>query len=109
MQVQVNAGNGVHVQADVAGRIDAIVQDALSHHAQHVTRVEVHLSDENRAKGGADDMRCLMEARIEGLRPIAVTDRAASLPVAIEGAAGKLGKAVGHELGRLRDRRLARD
>ena len=102
MLVQVNAGNGIHVQEDVARRIEATVQDALTHHADSITRVEVHLSDENRHKGGGDDMRCMMEARIEGRKPIAVTSLAGSLPVAIDGAAEKLEKAVGRELGKAR-------
>ena len=32
----------------------------------HITRVEVHLGDENAGKRGSDDKRCMMEARLEG-------------------------------------------
>lgn len=103
MLVQVNAGNGVHVQGEVAERIEDNVKAALSRFAQDITRVEIHLSDENRDKGGDDDMRCLMEARINGRPPIAVTNFAGDLPRAIDGATDKLEKAVGHELERLRD------
>jgi ribosome-associated translation inhibitor RaiA len=103
MLVQVNAGNGVHVQEDVATRIEGNVKAALSRFAQDITRVEIHLSDENRDKGGDDDMRCLMEARVNGRPPIAVTNFAGDLPLAIDGATDKLEKAITHELGRLRD------
>jgi ribosome-associated translation inhibitor RaiA len=104
MLVQVNAGNGIRVQDDVARRIEDTVQDALTHHVDYITRVEVHLSDENRHKGGEDDMRCMMEARIEGRGSIAVNCHAGTLPAAIDGAAEKLEKAVGHELGKARAR-----
>ena len=57
MLVQVNAGNGIHVQEDVAARIEDNVKSALARFAQDITRIEIHLSDENRDKGGDDDMR----------------------------------------------------
>jgi ribosome-associated translation inhibitor RaiA len=104
MQIQVNAGNGVRVQQDVAARIQGDVEAALSQFADDIGRIEIHLSDENRGKGGSDDKRCLMEARIEGVGPVAVTHFADQLPLAIDGATTKLQKAVRHELSRLRDR-----
>jgi len=66
--------------------------------------VEVHLSDENSdRKGGNDDMRCVMEARLEGRQPIAVTDQAATLDQAVRGDANKLARLIESTLGRLRD------
>jgi hypothetical protein len=56
--------------------------------------VEVHLSDENSHKGGADDKRCLMEARLEGRPPTAVSHRAPSVQLAIDGAAAKLARVI---------------
>jgi ribosome-associated translation inhibitor RaiA len=104
MLVQVNAGSGVRVQADVASRIEDSVKSALEQYATEVRRVDVHLSDENSDKGGDDDKRCMMEALIGGHGRIAVTNFAGDLPLAIDGATEKLQKAIGHELGRLRDR-----
>jgi magnesium-transporting ATPase (P-type) len=74
---------------------------AEKHLAEHVTRVEVHLSDENGEKTGGRDKRCMMEARLEGHQPIAVTDEADSLDGAIVGAADKLKSSVDHTLSRL--------
>ncbi|HUG99148.1 MAG TPA: HPF/RaiA family ribosome-associated protein, partial [Gammaproteobacteria bacterium] len=48
------------------------------------------------------DMRCLMEARLEGLQPIAVTHRAATSSQAVEGAADKLTRLIESTFGRLR-------
>jgi hypothetical protein len=56
--------------------------------------VELHLSDENGKKSGVDDKRCLMEARLAGLAPIAVSHNAATLTQAIDGAAAKLKRAL---------------
>ena len=71
---------------------------------QMKTRVEIHVSDENAAKGGDDDKRCTMEARITGHQPVAVTHHAGTLREAITGAAHKLQRSLDHTLGRL-DRR----
>jgi ribosome-associated translation inhibitor RaiA len=69
--------------------------------AAQITRVEVHLSDENSDKGGDNDKRCLLEARLAGLRPVVVSHRAATLQQAIDGAAEKLERSIESTLGRL--------
>ena len=82
-------------------QIDSAVERTLGHLAEHITRVEVHLSDANGKKGGTTDKRCMMEARLEKHQPIAVTEDAESLGEAIEGAAHKLKRLIDHTLGRL--------
>lgn len=82
------------------------MQSALSRISEHITRVEVHLSDENSdKKAGHDAMRCMIEARIEGRQPIAVTHRAASLDLSINGAADKLTRLIETTVGRPREQR----
>jgi ribosome-associated translation inhibitor RaiA len=68
--------------------------------SDHITRVEVHLTDE---RGPS-----MMEARLEGRQPIAVTDEAATLDLAVDGAADKLAKLIEHTLGKLHDQRTHR-
>jgi hypothetical protein len=63
---------------------------ARDHPGDRLTRVEVHLSDVNAAKHGVDDKRCLLEARLAGLQPLAVSHEAESLRSAITGATRKL-------------------
>lgn len=103
MQIQVNTGTDVHGGEDLIRRVQAMVEGAVSHFADRITRIEVHLSDENSAKGGDKDKRCMLEARLAGLKPIAVTHQAENMQLAIDGASEKLEKAIGSELGRLRD------
>jgi ribosome-associated translation inhibitor RaiA len=67
--------------------------------------VEVHLSDENGAKSGQQDQRCMLEARLEGRQPVSVTDHAATLEQAVDGAAHKLARLLDSRLGRLHDHR----
>ncbi len=101
MKIQVNTDTHIDGHEAVAEDVRATVISALNHHARIVTRVEVHLSDQNGGKTGSNDKRCMMEARLEGHEPIAVTDDSDSLALAIAGAAGKLKRSIDHTLGGL--------
>jgi ribosome-associated translation inhibitor RaiA len=104
MKIQINTDNNIAGREELAEQAEATVESTLGHLAEHITRVEVHLSDENSDMGGAHDKRCMMEARLEGHQPIAVSDEAESIGQAIEGAAEKLKRSLDHTLGRLSDR-----
>ena len=101
MKIQVKSDHTIKDHEEAARGAEAEVENALGQLATHITRVEVHLSDENGEKGGEHDKRCMMEARLEGHQPIAVTHEAQTIGQAIEGAAGKLKGSVDHLLGRL--------
>ena len=103
MQIQVNTDNHINGTEDLIRRVQEMVEGAVSNFADRITRIEAHLSDENAAKGGEHDKRCMLEARLNGLQPIAVTHQAESMQLAIDGAAEKLEHAIGHTLGRLRE------
>jgi hypothetical protein len=45
----------------------------------------VHLGDENGHKRGGNDKRCMMDARLDGRPPIAVTQQAPPLDQAVDG------------------------
>ena len=108
MQVQVNTDHNIEGHEALAAQVSRVVEGSLSLVSDHITRVEVHLSDENSAKGGQHDKRCLMEARLEGRQPIAVTHQAATLDEAVDGAADKLARSIDSDLGRMRDQRSRR-
>jgi ribosome-associated translation inhibitor RaiA len=78
---------------------------AAERYEEDLTRIEVHLRDENGAKPGPHDKRCQMEARPKGHQPISVTHTATSLDQAVDGAANKLNHALEHFYGKLRSKR----
>jgi len=98
MKIQINTDSNIEGSEELTQQTQAVVESALERFAEHITRVEVHLSDEN------GDKRCVMEARLEGMQPVAVTDQAENMEQAINGAADKLERLLDHELGRLSDR-----
>jgi ribosome-associated translation inhibitor RaiA len=108
MQIQINTDHNIEGHEALAAQVSSVVESALSLVSDHITRVEVHLSDENGAKVGQHDKRCMMEARLEGRQPIAVTDEAATMNEAVDGAADKLARLIESNLGRVRDQRSHR-
>ena len=104
MQIQINTDHNVQGYESAAATVRDTVENALTRFSSHITRVEVHLGHENGTKRGSDDKRCMMEARLDGRPPIAVTQQAATLDAAMDGAAAKLERSIDSMLGRLRDR-----
>lgn len=105
MQIQVNTDRNFKGHESPAESVRATVASALSRFSAHITRVEVHLGDENAGKQGRDDKRCMMEARLEGQAPVAVTHYAATVGQAIDGAANKMVSLLERTLSRLHDHR----
>ncbi len=105
MKIQFNTDVNIHGTEALAAQVSASVEQALERFSEHVTRVEVHLSDENGGKNGQHDQRCMLEARLEGRKPVAVTYHAATLEQAVHGAAQKLAHLLDSTLGRLHDHR----
>lgn len=100
MQIQFNTDHNIPAREALTAQVNGAVENALSRFSEHITRVEVHLSDENGDKSGPSDKRCAIEARLEGRQPIAVTHHAATSEQAIDGAADKLLRLVEHTLAR---------
>jgi ribosome-associated translation inhibitor RaiA len=105
MQIQINSDGTIDRDPAYLAELEARMVGALGRFGAQITRVEVHLADENGTKGGDRDKRCTIEARIEGVRPIAVSHNAAQLDLAINGATAKLKRSLGASIGRLRDRK----
>lgn len=108
MQIQINTDHNIPGREALSAHVSSVVEQALSRFQERITRVEVHLTDENGPKAGTRDMRCAMEARLEHHQPVAITHEAATLHQSIDGAADKLARLVEHTLGRLREERSHR-
>ena len=102
MQIQVNSDNHIQSSQRLEEWVRTTIESTLDRYEEDLTRVEVHLSDENGDKPGPHDLRCQLEARPKGHQPISVTHKADSLELAIDGAAEKLEHALEHLFGKLR-------
>lgn len=101
MQIQVNTDNFIHGDERVIEVAEAAVTTDLGHFEDRLTRVEVHLKDQNADKHGPSSIRCTMEARPRGMGPIAAHADAADIPAALKGAATKLRARLGSEFEKL--------
>ncbi|GAA4867739.1 HPF/RaiA family ribosome-associated protein [Luteimonas vadosa] len=90
MKIQLNTDNHVEGHAALESRVVSMVEQHLGRFSERLSRIEVFLSDSNAAKGGADDKRCALEARIEHERPIGVSHDDENMEKAIRGACDKL-------------------
>ena len=106
MQININTDKTIERHQGLDDHVESVVQAAVGRFGEHITRVEVHLSDENSQKSADGGNRCLLEARVTGYQPIAVSEHALNLHQAISGAAEKLKRAVDSALGRLHDKQL---
>ncbi len=102
MQIQVNTDHNIAGDEKQAAAVESAVRDALERFGEQITRVEVHLTDENSAdKTGPADIRCLMEARVAGRQPTAVSDQAATIDQAVAGAAEKMKRMLESTFGKV--------
>ena len=105
MQFQLNSTNNIHSDQRLAEAVESIVRDDLERFGERLTRVEIHVSDENsRVKGGGNDKKCLIEARLAGLDPSSVSHSAPSLEEAVRGASTKMQRKLDSLIGKLNNK-----
>ncbi|MEP7267484.1 MAG: HPF/RaiA family ribosome-associated protein [Saprospiraceae bacterium] len=90
MIIQFNTDKNITGSEKLEAYVDALISDELSRFSDHITRVEVHLTDENGDKPGQKDKRCVLEVRLEKRQPIAVTSHANTIEGAVSDALEKL-------------------
>ncbi len=101
MQIQINTDKNIESSERLIEHFTETLNSTLGRFDEQITRLEVHLSDDNGPKGGTEDKKCVLEARLKGLNPIAVTSHADTLHKAVKAASEKLihsmEKAIGHK------------
>ena len=101
MIIQFNTDKNISGSEKNAAYFSETISEQLTRFDEQITRVEVHLSDENGDKGGLKDKRCMLEARIKNMSPIAVTCDGDTIEEVVSGAIDKLIKSLDSKLGRL--------
>jgi predicted component of type VI protein secretion system len=103
--IQIRADNQIPSDGDRDSRLEEQIRQRLARFEDRITDVEVHVSDVNGSKGGNGDLRCTLEARLNGIPPVAVAEEGTDVDRAVIGAAKKAVRALDHQLGKLSDRR----
>jgi ribosome-associated translation inhibitor RaiA len=104
MQINVRTDNKIDGSGKLTAYVEGEVAAALSRFSDHITRVEVHLSDQSGGRATGADIRCMIEARAPGQTPAIVTDDAATVDAALIGAIHRLNHLLESREGRQEDR-----
>lgn len=103
MEVLFNTDNNIEGKERIESYFSNKIKEDLIRFEDRVTRVEVHLSDENGDKGGVNDKKCVLEVRPQGIKPIAVSDQADTIEKAISGATKKMMSSLNTVIGKLQN------
>lgn len=103
MQIQFNADKNATGSEGLIASATSLISEVLSRYSQQITRVEVHFSDEDGNKVGFNHKRCMVEARLSGQKPIAVSNQANTHEQAFLGAIHKLKTSLEKITGRLKN------
>lgn len=103
MIIQINSDNNITGTEGLSNFVESTIAETLMRFNNYITRVEVHLNDENGNKSGINDKRCMLEARLEGMQPVAVTAYGNTIQEALKTALGKLKSSLDTILGRLQN------
>ena len=103
MTIQINTDSNLSVHEAFGNKLEDLLSEELSRFSEHITRLEVHLSDENGSKHGINDKKCLLEARMEGRPPIAVSEEGNDYEQALHGAIKKLKTSLDKITGKMKN------
>ena len=105
MQIYVDTDTNIDSGGTLTAYVESEVAAALSRFSGHITRIEVHLSDESGGRANGAAIRCMLQARPAGQTPVTVTDDAASVDAALTGALHRLNHLLESHEGRHEDQR----
>jgi len=103
MTIQFNTDKNIQGSETLEAEVVEKVKQGLEYFDQYVSRVEVHLSDQNAHKAGGDDIQCTLEARLEGAQPIAVTSKDGDKGRAVDQAIKKMKAALDTRVGKFKE------
>jgi hypothetical protein len=103
MKIQFNTDKTISGEERNQNHFSSVIEESLKRFENHITRIEVHLSDENGKKEALNDTLCLLEARLENRKPIAVSCKGDSEALALTGACAKLKASLTTILGKEHD------
>lgn len=103
MKIQFNTDKNIDGKERLEAYMSERISQGLKQFDEKITRIEVHLSDENANKTGKDDIQCKLEARLEGLQPITVTSKDGTNEKAVSGAIDKMKAVLTTTLGKMKE------
>lgn len=104
MEVIFNTDKHIDGKERVEAYFTKQIKEDLARFEDRVTRVSVHITDENGTKSGVNDKKCVMEVRPKGLKPIAVSSLGDTPEQAIGAATKKMISSLNTMVGKLQNK-----
>ena len=102
MEILINTDHNIEGTAQMRAYFQEQIETQFERFSEHLSRIEVKISDENGDKKSENDKRCVLEARIKGMQPIAVTSFGNTVEKAFNTAADKMKTSLDSTIGKLR-------
>ncbi|WIX76890.1 HPF/RaiA family ribosome-associated protein [Amycolatopsis carbonis] len=100
MEIQISTDSNLSGGEDLIRYFEVELESKLARFSEHLTTLDVHLSDEMGGSSDGEDRRCVIEARPAGRQPVIATQHAGSVPDAFNGAVQKLERGLEKLFGR---------
>jgi ribosome-associated translation inhibitor RaiA len=103
MEIQFNKDDNLNVNEELLVSATSSLSEEISKFSQQITGVDVNLAEEPDNSDGNNCMSCSLEARLAGMKPVAVTNHANTHKLAIDGAIEKLKSSLMNKKGIFKD------
>ncbi len=90
MLIQVNTDRNIEGSTEMIAHFSELLKTQLSRFEEYITRLELHLSDENASKDAGDDKKAVLEAKIKGGAPVVITTLESTIHKSVKSAAEKM-------------------
>ncbi|MCU0711337.1 MAG: HPF/RaiA family ribosome-associated protein [Pirellula sp.] len=106
MQILINTDNHINASDAFNEKVAELLRERFRRFDDRITRIEVHFNDENSsAKSYGNDKRCVLEVRMNGMNPLAVTANTSEVMSSLRSAIDKMRSQIDSTLGRLEEAR----
>ncbi len=94
LKININSDKEMDLDASILNNLESSIQRRLARFDGRVAQISVRLSDQNGPKSGKDEVRCMIEARPEGIESIHISHDANSVDEAVSHAIHKMGRSL---------------
>ncbi len=103
MVIQLHADRSLSIHEEYASKLTGVILRELDRFAELLTRVELHLADENAQRKTKEDKKCTIEAKLKSKHPVAVTSHGDTYDNAVTGAILKLQASLNTIVGKMQN------
>ncbi|MFT4020390.1 MAG: HPF/RaiA family ribosome-associated protein [Acinetobacter sp.] len=96
MNIEIRTDKNIQNSERLINYVRTELTNEFQRHSEKITHFSVHLSDEHGVKGGENELKCLIEARPAGLKPVVVSHKAPNIDAAIHGSIDRLKRSLEH-------------